>query len=150
MYEIAEKSPPEQQSINTSEDWKERKNQTRWIITVVTLAGVEVTDITNQPAFNRSNKLSSNDTSYVNPRASRTVVNSLQHPVNSWLPLDSELCMDANWSWFSMTKKQFQFFHDMLYCFTLFFKEKPGKRKDEIVQWVSEMDKYSQLKGKFY
>jgi hypothetical protein len=29
VYEIAEKSPPEQQSINTSEDWKERKNQKR-------------------------------------------------------------------------------------------------------------------------
>lgn len=40
-----------------------------------------------------------------------------------------------------MTKIQFQFFHDMLYYFILFVKEKPGKKKDEIVQWVSEMDK---------
>lgn len=49
-----------------------------------TLAGVEVTEITNHPAFNRSNKLSSKDTSYVKPNASLTVVNNLQKSKKPW------------------------------------------------------------------
>lgn len=42
-----------------------------------TFPGVDVTEITYHPSFNRSNRFSSNDTSYVNPRESLTVVKSL-------------------------------------------------------------------------
>jgi hypothetical protein len=38
-----------------------------------------------------------------------------------------------------MIKIQFQFFHDMLYYFILFVKEKPGKKKMKFNG--SEMDK---------
>ena len=43
-----------------------------------TFSGVDVTDITNQPPLSRSNRLISNETSYVSPRVSRTVVNNLR------------------------------------------------------------------------
>lgn len=42
-----------------------------------TLPGVDVTDTTYQPSLSLSNRLNSNDTSYVNPRESLTVVKSL-------------------------------------------------------------------------
>lgn len=45
-----------------------------------TLPGVDVTEITYQPSLSRSNRFNSKDTSYVNPRESRTVVNSLGEP----------------------------------------------------------------------
>ena len=42
-----------------------------------TFPGVDVTDTTYHPSLSLSNRLNSNDTSYVNPRESLTVVKSL-------------------------------------------------------------------------
>lgn len=41
------------------------------------MPGVDVTDITYHPSLSLSKRLNSKDTSYVNPRESLTVVNSL-------------------------------------------------------------------------
>lgn len=44
----------------------------------LTLAGVEVTHVINQPALCHSKKLNSKDTAYVKPKASQTAINNLQ------------------------------------------------------------------------
>jgi len=53
------------------------KNEVNAIRGAHTLLGVDVTEITYHPSLSLSNKFNSNDTSYVNPSESLTVVKSL-------------------------------------------------------------------------
>jgi hypothetical protein len=60
-----------------------------------TLPGVDVTDTTYHPSLSLSNRLNSNDTSYVNPRESLTVVKSLHKTKNCCMKIQQFIAMVA-------------------------------------------------------